>query len=97
MNDEVLEHKMKAMDKKTRKKLPHSRKSIGEEGREIIYEIEKIKKELETTRSNFDTATDDILIDCYIYKIISLNKKYQYFLKLAKKSGLIAEGFEKIG
>ena len=45
---------------------------------------------------NFDMATDESLIDCYIYEISSLNSKYQYYLKKAKKSGLTAEGFDEI-
>lgn len=70
--------------------------TISEEGKEILIAIEKIKKELEYNKQCFDLATDEVLIDCYIYEIIALNKKYQYFLQLAKNSGLIAEGFEKI-
>lgn len=97
MNDEFLEYKMQAAGKSAKKTLFHSRRAVKDEGKEILREIENIKKELEETKSNFDTTTDDTLIDCYIYKIISLNKKYQYFLQLAKKSGLVADGFEKIG
>ncbi len=70
--------------------------ALTKEGKEIIESIEKIKQQLDLTRQNFDMATDESLIDCYIYEIISLNKKYQYFLKLAKQSGIIAQGFEKI-
>ena len=69
---------------------------ISSEGKEIIASIEKIKGQLEQTRRNFDLVTDENLIDSYIYEIISLTKKYQYFLKMAKESGLVAEGFEKI-
>lgn len=94
MQDEVVNQK--TGKKRNLQKRSHHPKTIDQEGREIIEEIEKIKKELELTRSHFDSTTDDTLIDCLIYQIISLNKKYQYFLKLAKKSGLTAEGFEKI-
>lgn len=52
--------------------------------KEIIDEIENIKLQLNKTRMNFEMCTDEILIDSYIYEIISLNKKYQYFLRLAK-------------
>lgn len=71
-------------------------RKISEEGSNIINAIEKIKSEIELTRMNFDLAVDEELIDCYIYEIIALNKKYQYFLKLAKENGLVAGGFEKI-
>ena len=51
------------------------------EGRAIIEAIERIKSELEAARHNFEMATDDALIDSYIYEISALNSKYQYFLK----------------
>lgn len=79
-----------------KKRFLFKKKSLSEEGKHIIEEIERIKDQLEKTRVNFDLATDDSLIDCYIYEIISLNKKYQYFLKKAKEIGLVAKGFEKI-
>lgn len=83
--------------KKQKKGILKNKQVLSNEGIEIIGEIEKIKLKLEETRSNFDLATDEALIDCYIYEIISLNKKYQYFLQLAKRNGLVAKGFEKIG
>ncbi len=70
--------------------------SVRPEVRAIMESIEKIKTELENARMNFDMATDESLIDCYIYEISSLNSKYQYYLKKAKKSGLTAEGFDEI-
>ncbi len=66
------------------------------EGREIIEAIERIKAELAVARQNFDMASDDSLIDSYIYEISSLNSRYQYYLKKAKGAGLIAEGFDEI-
>ena len=63
---------------------------IKNEGREIITEIEKIKSELETARINFDMATDEALIDCYIYEISALNSKYRYYLNKAKSCGVTA-------
>ena len=62
---------------------------------EILGEIEKIKLQLVKTKMNFDMSTDEILIDSYIYEIISLNKQYQYFLRLAKKYCVSAEVFKK--
>ena len=56
--------------------------TLRQEGRAIINAIEE--------------ATDDALIDCYIYEISALNSKYQYFLKKAKGCGLIAEGFDEV-
>lgn len=66
------------------------------EGKAIIEAIEKIKGELEAARHNFEMATDDALIDSYIYEISALNSKYQYFLKKAKGFGLTADGFNEV-
>lgn len=67
------------------------------ESKDILKAIEEIKRDLECSKKNFDFATNEVLIDSYIYEITALNKKYQYFLQLAKKRGLVAEGFERIG
>ena len=69
---------------------------LTEEGREILEVIGEIQEKLEETRQQFDQATDDTLIDSYIYEKNALYKKYEYFLKMAKELGLIAVGYEKI-
>ena len=72
------------------------KQQLTQEGKEILEVIEEIKQKLEDARKKFDQATDDALIDCYIYEINALYKKYEYFLKIAKEIGLIAVGYEKI-
>ncbi len=56
----------------------------------------KVKRELDYVHQEFDYTTDDILIDSFIYEIQALNKKYQYYIKLCKERGLVADGFESI-
>mgnify|MGYP001020426273 CR=1 FL=1 len=73
-----------------------NRRNISEEGTDIISAINKIRGELERARINFDLATDEALIDSYIFELIALNKKYEYFLNLAKESGIIMDGYRKI-
>ncbi|MEA4815261.1 MAG: DUF2508 family protein [Lachnospiraceae bacterium] len=73
-----------------------NRKNISDEGADIITAINKIKTELERVKMNFDLATDEALIDSYIFELISLNKKYEYFLNLAKENGIIMDGYKKI-
>jgi len=73
-----------------------NKKNISDEGTDIITAINKIKTELERTKMNFDLATDEALIDSYIFELISLNKKYEYFLNLAKENGIIMDGHKKI-
>ncbi|MCJ7856137.1 YaaL family protein [Lachnospiraceae bacterium NSJ-143] len=63
----------------------------------IIDSIEDIKKELYVIKNNFDMETDESLIDCYIYQMEALGKKYEYLLKKAKESGVKADGFETKG
>ena len=41
---------------------------LTQEGEEILEVIEEIKQKLEEARKRFDQATDDTLIDCYIYR-----------------------------
>ena len=77
-------------------KSKKGKKNITKEDLEILAAIEKLKTDIAITRQNFNLATDESLIDGYIYEIISLNKKYDYFINLARQHGLIAEGFEKI-
>ncbi len=80
-----------------KKKQPKDTSRLSDEGREIISAIETIKEQLTDAKQRFDAATDDALIDCYIYELIALNKKYEYFLKMAKKLGLVADFTQKIG
>ena len=66
------------------------------EGEIILAAIRQVQLQLECARSSFQNATDETLIDSYIYEIIALQKKYEYFLKSAKEMGL-TYGFQKIG
>ena len=46
----------------------------------ILEDLEKTKFELETAYSGFDNVTDPDLIDCYIYEVNSIMKRYKYLL-----------------
>ena len=65
------------------------------EGEAILAAIRQVQEQLECARSAFDTATDETLIDSYIYEIIALQKKYEYFLKTAKELGL-TNGYQRV-
>lgn len=69
---------------------------LTREGEEILEVIEDVKQKLEQARKKFDQATDDTLIDCYIYEMNALYKKYEYFLRAAKEIGLMSVGYQKI-
>ena len=66
------------------------------EGECILSAIHQIQKQLECARQSFENAVDEALIDSYIYEIIALQKKYEYFLKAAREIGLTC-GYQKIG
>ena len=58
--------------------------------------IYAIQLELRRAQAGFQDETDEALIDSYIYEIISLHKKYEYYLRRAKELGLAAAGCAKI-
>lgn len=64
------------------------------EGQAILAAIRQIQLQMECARSSFEDATDEVLIDSYIYEIIALQKKYEYFLKTAKEMGL-TNGYQR--
>lgn len=71
-------------------------KELRAEGEAILAAIRQIQAQLECARQAFENAVDESLIDSYIYEIIALQKKYEYFLRAAKEIGL-TNGYRKIG
>lgn len=49
----------------------------------ILEDLEKTRYELETAYSGFDNVTDPDLIDCYIYEVNAVMKRYKYLLNQA--------------
>ena len=47
----------------------------------IIEDLEKTKCELDTAYRGFDYVTDPDLIDCYIYDINAILKRYKFILE----------------
>ncbi len=74
---------------KKEKNLLKSTNSLDSEASEIIYFLQDTKIKLEYAEMCLDFANDDTLIDSIIYEIMSLQKKYDYFLKLSKKKGIV--------
>lgn len=70
--------------------------SMLTEGEKILLAIQEIQMKLVCARQGFEAATDEALVDSYIYEITALQKKYDYFLKTAKEMGLTGP-FRKIG
>lgn len=51
-------------------------------------DIKKTRYALEIAYAGFDNATDPDLIDCYIYEVNALLKRYKYLTALAEKESL---------
>ena len=74
--------------------------SNGSEDTDIIVECRKmsLREELAQTRyaleiaySNFDNVTDPDLIDCYIYEVNAILKRYKYLIEQAADKDLLPE------
>ncbi|MDE7017095.1 MAG: YaaL family protein [Lachnospiraceae bacterium] len=52
-------------------------------------ELLQAKHALENAYSGFDNVTDPDLIDCYIYEVNAVMKRYKYLLDQAAKSDLL--------
>ena len=58
-------------------------KEVPKTERQLLLEdLEKTKCELDTAYRGFDYVTDPDLIDCYIYDINAILKRYKYLLEL---------------
>ena len=65
------------------------------EGEDILFALKYVQMQLECARKSFEALTDENLIDSCIYEIISLQRKYAYFLNIAREMGL-THGYEKV-
>lgn len=63
------------------------KKCKNESNEQLIEEIENVKSKLKFAEDHFSQITDDDLIEATAYEIKSLNAKYRYLLKEAKRSG----------
>lgn len=52
---------------------------------DLREDMQKTRTALEIAYAGFDNATDEDLIDCYIFEINSLLKRYKYLSELAAK------------
>ena len=59
-----------------------------EKEEELIRNIVRAKRDLETARRNFEYAKSNDLVDYYIYQIKANQAKIDYLIKLAKTKGI---------
>ena len=57
----------------------------------LLSDLEKTKQALEIAYAGFDSVTEPDLIDCYIYELNSVMKRYRYLLKQAERLRVISE------
>lgn len=55
----------------------------------IREELTQTRHALENAYSGFDNVTDPDLIDCYIYEVNAVMKRYKYLLEQAAKDDLL--------
>ena len=58
---------------------------------ELLSDLEKTKKALEIAYAGFDNVTEPDLIDCYIYEVNSVLKRYKFLMEQAAKLCLLPE------
>lgn len=51
---------------------------------EINFILKEIRQRIDRQHEIFDLVTDDDLIESTIYKLLSLEKQYNYFFKKAR-------------
>ncbi|MDE7014994.1 MAG: YaaL family protein [Kineothrix sp.] len=57
----------------------------------ILADLDKTRRDLEDAYAGFDNVTDPDLIDCYIYEVNSVLKRYKFLLEQAAKINLLPE------
>lgn len=57
----------------------------------LLSDLEKTKRALEIAYAGFDSVTEPDLIDCYIYEVNSVLKRYKFLLEQAAKLSPLPE------
>lgn len=53
--------------------------------KELLHDIQLTQAAMNTAYSNFENVVDDDLIDCYIYELKAIQKRYHFLLTLMKQ------------
>lgn len=57
----------------------------------LLSDLEKTKKALEIAYAGFDNVTEPDLIDCYIYEVNSVLKRYKFLMEQAALLNMLPE------
>ncbi|MBD5551088.1 MAG: YaaL family protein [Lachnospiraceae bacterium] len=60
-----------------------------EDEKRLLNELKLARTELEIAYSGFDNATDPDLIDCYIYKVNAVLKRYKFLIGKAVEMNIV--------
>lgn len=61
-----------------------------DDGPEFLKQVDQAHREWRMALNNFNHVVDPDLIDYYIYNIEAAEKRYVYFIKLARKENIYA-------
>jgi len=62
----------------------------------VLTTLEQLRADLAHVHRSLNTVTDPTLIDGYIYEMNAIHMKFQFYMKLCKERGLVAEAFTKL-
>lgn len=61
------------------------KKKINKQYLDIVQDIALTKSALDTAYANFESVVNPDLIDCYIYEVNAVQKRYKFLLELARE------------
>ena len=70
-----------------------ARGKLSEDDSFVLTTLEQLQSDLAHVHHSLNTVTDPILIDGYIFEMNAIHMKYQFYMKLCKERGLIAQHF----
>lgn len=62
--------------------------TLDDETKEILFFLNDTKQKLEYAELCLDFTNDELMIDSFIYEILALKKKLDYYLRLSKQKGI---------
>lgn len=77
----------------------HTNRTLSEkeiERNALLSDLEKTKKALEIAYAGFDNVTEPDLIDCYIYEVNSVLKRYKFLMEQAARICVLPEENEPV-
>ena len=57
---------------------------IDEQYQALLSDIDRTKRDLENAYANFESVVNPDLIDCYIFEVNSVQKRYKFLLDQVK-------------